>query len=234
MAIFVWGVGINELRIVIITLLAPIVSQNLFQSHMEILDPKRRYEDEHQENTLEKDKKPIVQRANALSRHHNDWCARAGITTCFLVAPESIDIALDALYTIAIKNDTVEKFKVKDDEIKAFDEAKLVRNLIRKEENKHKKKAAHEETEKKSTNDANYSAAYHTETKLVGASNVAIELANVNGGKADMDSKDLSALETGAKPTTVKKKKNKKGGDKDGKKKKNKKSKKTKNLGGDV
>lgn len=38
LAIFVWGVVINEIRIVIITLLAPIRAEKLFEREEEILD----------------------------------------------------------------------------------------------------------------------------------------------------------------------------------------------------
>lgn len=93
-----------------------------------------------------------------------------------------------------------------------------VRDMIKRAENKNKRKAAHDE--KKA--DVSYSAAgYNTEDKLNGQPNVAIELQNIKGG--DLDGADG---QTGAKPTTGKKnRKNKKGADKDGKKKKNKKKK---------
>lgn len=114
MAIFVWGLVINEFRIVLISLLAPIVSQTLFARHMEIIDPNKHYDDEHYDDG-DAEYKP-AKRENALRSYHNDWCARASFATCVFIAPESIDIALDALYTIAIKNDTAGKFKVKEDE----------------------------------------------------------------------------------------------------------------------
>ena len=97
LAIFVWGVIINEIRIVIISLMAPIRAQTLFEREEAILT-----------NYRDKDGKK-VEFPKEWDKFHNSWSTKASFATCCLIPPESVEIALDALYTIAIEKDGNDK-----------------------------------------------------------------------------------------------------------------------------
>lgn len=98
LAIFVWGVIINEIRIVIISLMAPIRAQTLFDKTEDFLIENN---DKKKEDVKEFNKKWVS--------FHNAWWTKASFATCCLIPPESVEIALDALYTIAIEKDGSDK-----------------------------------------------------------------------------------------------------------------------------
>mmetsp|Transcript_43757 Transcript_43757/g.58036 ORF Transcript_43757/g.58036 Transcript_43757/m.58036 type:complete len:129 (+) Transcript_43757:3421-3807(+) len=91
MTIFIYGVVINELRIVIISLLAPIQAQSLFERQQEIMKMGDRSEEEKK------------MKADASLKFNEGFCVKASCATCCLIPPESVEIALDALFTIDIK-----------------------------------------------------------------------------------------------------------------------------------
>ena len=104
MSIFVWGTLLNEVRILIISLIAPINGQALYDKQMELMgDP------------------------DALQKFHRGWCEQASCTTCCLIPPEAVQIALDVIFTVDIKineRDKTGKYKVKEEEQARFDFAR--------------------------------------------------------------------------------------------------------------
>ena len=82
--------------------MAPIAAQTQFNKHMEMLD--------------DQDK---------LDEYHNSKCASCSCAACCLIPPESVTIALDALFIIDIKiNRDTQKYKVKDEVKDRFAAAK--------------------------------------------------------------------------------------------------------------
>ena len=125
LAIFVWGVIINEIRIVIISLMAPIRAQTLFERQMDIMARSEETDRVEGKLTYKVD----------LQKFHTSWGTKASFATCCLIPPESVEIALDALFTIAIEKDRGQLFPDWHDEdqtIKAFDVKKKDRKAMRK------------------------------------------------------------------------------------------------------
>ena len=114
-------------------------------------------------------------REKALDSLNNGCWARCSFATCALIPPEAVEIALDVLYCIAIKNDTTDKFKVKPEDQEAFDMALKLQKIQEKRkkhlERKKKREAA-------PNNDTVDPAGFNTEAKLV-KPNDGIELTNI-------------------------------------------------------
>jgi len=91
LAIFVWGIILNELRIIIITILAPIRAKELFDRQQEIYETNKSGDDKVR---LEKE-----------LRAYRSFCSMCSCITCALIPFEAVEIALDALYTIDIIKD---------------------------------------------------------------------------------------------------------------------------------
>lgn len=87
LAIFIWGEVLNEIRIVVISLMAPIRATALFDVLRAIYDEEMTDEERRKE----------------LDSFHNGICAGCSCVTTVLIPPESVEIALDALFTIDIK-----------------------------------------------------------------------------------------------------------------------------------
>ena len=116
LAIFVWGIIINELRIVIISLMAPIRGQALFERQHELW--KNLKDAEARNEPLE-----IAAAIKAERSFQTDFCAKASFATCCLIPPEAVEIALDCIFTMDIvKNGP--SYDMKKEDVIAFDEMK--------------------------------------------------------------------------------------------------------------
>ena len=93
LSIFVWGVLLNELRIVIISLLAPIQAQAIFDRKWEIWNNTK---SENQDKTQD-------QIDEEIDAFEDAFCTKVSCATIALIPPESVEIALDAIFTIDIK-----------------------------------------------------------------------------------------------------------------------------------
>lgn len=70
-----------------------------------------------------------------LKKFHTSWGTKASFATCCLIPPESVEIALDALFTIAIEKDKGRLFNDWHDEketVYAFNVKKKDRKAMRK------------------------------------------------------------------------------------------------------
>lgn len=66
----------------------------------------------------------VMNDPEALKKFHGGYCSKTSCTTLLLIPPESVEIALDVLFTIDIKTDKTNKYQVKDDEKLRFEFAK--------------------------------------------------------------------------------------------------------------
>ena len=102
LAIFIWGEVINELRIVVISLMAPIRALELFNAW-------------HAIYAQDGGDKPYSSNAKSFKDFHTGFCSGCSCVTTLLIPTESVETALDALFTIDI-------FQCKD---KRYDEDRL-------------------------------------------------------------------------------------------------------------
>ena len=93
LSIFIWGTLINEIRIFVIALLAPIRAQELFERAERIQNLRSNPD---KERNWQKEWKDF---------HRKTMFSKASFKTCCLIPPESVEIALDCLYTIEIVKD---------------------------------------------------------------------------------------------------------------------------------
>lgn len=129
-AVFVWGFLVNELRIGMITLLAPIRAKTIFdrreilmediaKAKQAIIDAKNGEERQEKENEL------LVKEAT-MDRFDTSYWTKCSFATFALIPPESVEIALDVIYTVDIKkteHDPEVKYEVKKQDEEKFKRA---------------------------------------------------------------------------------------------------------------
>ena len=92
LATFVFSTLINFIRIIVIALLAPIRAHQLFEKEQKIQE--KRGNDKEPSKEFKKEFEEF---------HKKSLCNNASCQTCCFIPPESVEIALDVLYTIKIE-----------------------------------------------------------------------------------------------------------------------------------